>query len=249
MDTIIRRTDVGAAGGAASACAYPVRQSSGHAALAQNSHALPLVLSADSAPLEGFVRIANYSNRAGSVRIHAVDDTSRRFGPASLALSARETVNFNFRDIEQENASKCLTTGLGDGAGHLVPPTRHRPHYRPSGLHPHRRWLRNQHARPRRRGRRQAPSRPALHPSSNRNQRNRLRLVNLGDDAGRAAPGRDVRLTLAAGAAHTLIARKTSNPAPADSTIHTTIGLNLLVLRQDPQSEHRKIRLDSEKIS
>ena len=87
-------------------------------ALAQHQqHGLPLVVSADNSTVQGFVRIINRSARAGTVRIHAVDDAGRRFGPISLAIGADATVHFNSGDLESGNAAKGLPGGVGAGTG------------------------------------------------------------------------------------------------------------------------------------
>ena len=49
------------------------------------THTLPLVLPASSQSLQGFVRVLNQSDQAGTVSIRAIDDTGREFGPVSLA--------------------------------------------------------------------------------------------------------------------------------------------------------------------
>ena len=85
--------------------------------MAQNPQALPLVLSASSSSLTGFVRIINNSPRSGSVRITAIDNRGSRSSPVVLSLDAQETVNFNSRDLERGNASKGLLTGTGGGTG------------------------------------------------------------------------------------------------------------------------------------
>ena len=81
------------------------------------THTLPLVLPVSSEALEGFVRVLNQSDRAGSIRIHAIDDTGQRFGPVSLAIGAKSTLHFNSTDLEQGNADKGLSGGVGDGSG------------------------------------------------------------------------------------------------------------------------------------
>ena len=89
----------------------------GEAALAQNAHTLPLVLSASSQFLQGFVRVINRSERAGVVRIHAIDDTGERFGPVELSLDANAARQFNSRDLEAGNPGTGLSGGLGGGEG------------------------------------------------------------------------------------------------------------------------------------
>ena len=81
------------------------------------THTLPLVLPASSQALQGFVRILNQSDRAGTVSIHAIDDSGRRFGPVSLAIGARSARHFNSTDLERGNVGKGLSGGVGDGSG------------------------------------------------------------------------------------------------------------------------------------
>ena len=73
--------------------------------------------SASDPEREGFARVINHSERGGTVRIVAIDDTGKEYGPIELALRARESANFNSRDLETGNASKGLSGGLGAGQG------------------------------------------------------------------------------------------------------------------------------------
>ena len=86
--------------------------------LSAPDHALPLVTNAANLRLQGLVRIVNRSGHSGSVEIHAIDDSGRRYGPVTLLLRARESKSFNSRDLEQGNASLSLSGGVGDGDGH-----------------------------------------------------------------------------------------------------------------------------------
>ena len=83
----------------------------------RSEHTLPLVMSASSRTQQGFVRIINHSNRAGTVQVHAIDDSGRRFGPIALDLEAKATVHFNSADLESGNDAKGLSGGVGDGEG------------------------------------------------------------------------------------------------------------------------------------
>ena len=90
---------------------------SGEEALAQmQQHTLPLVLP-DGTTNQGFVRIINHSDRAGTVTIHGIDDAGERYGPVSFTLAANATKHLNSGDLEQGNAGKGLSAGLGDGDG------------------------------------------------------------------------------------------------------------------------------------
>ena len=184
-------------------------------------HAIPLVTSADNTSQQGFVRIINRSTRAGTVRIHAIDDEGGRFGPVSLSLNARQTRHFNSHDLEDGNPTKGLSAGVGNGVGNwrLELETdlaiESLAYIRtPDG------FLTSIHAVAA-----QADDGsmrfqvPMFNPGKNRNQQSRLRLINLGDtsavieisgldDQGNEPPGGDVRLTLPARSAQMLTARE-----------------------------------------
>ena len=66
---------------------------------------------------QGFARVANRSQRAGTVRINAFDDAGRRYDRLELALGAGETVHFNSDDLELGNAAKGLSGSTGPGEG------------------------------------------------------------------------------------------------------------------------------------
>ena len=90
---------------------------SSEAALAQmQQHTLPLVLPHGTAN-QGFLRIINRSDTAGTVTIHGIDDAGERSGPITFDLAANATKHFNSRDLEQGNAGKGLSAGLGNGEG------------------------------------------------------------------------------------------------------------------------------------
>ena len=85
-------------------------------AVAQQQHSLPLVKPAGSTQ-QGFLRIVNRSDRAGTVHIHAIDDDGDRFGPVTLSLGSMATAHLNSTDLEDGNASKGLSGGVGNGDG------------------------------------------------------------------------------------------------------------------------------------
>ena len=184
-------------------------------------HIIPLVMPADNAARQGFVRIINRSPRAGRVRIHAVDDAGRRSGPVYLSLDARASAHFNSEDLEEGNPSKGLSAGVGDGDGSWrlelstgldIEP---RAYVRTSDG-----FLTSIHQTA-------AQSEegdmrhlvPIFNPGSNRNQESRLRVINMSesgarivirglDDRGDAPPKGIVRLNLPAKAARMLSARQ-----------------------------------------
>ena len=187
------------------------------AGAAQHRHTLPLVLAASSAAPGGFIRIVNRSPRAGTVRLHAFDDTGERFGPVTLSLDAQESVQMNASDLESGNASKGLSAGIGDGQGHWrleldTPLDIEALSYARSADGS----LASLHE--------VVASRSMRHhvltfnPASNLTKRSLLRLVNPSgldaqvlitgrDDRGEAPPEGEVRLTLAADTARTLSAQ------------------------------------------
>ena len=70
---------------------------------------------------QGFVRVINHSNVAGTVWIGVRDDTGAEHGPVTLRLEGGESVHFNSDDLEEGNADKGLPKGVGsgDGVSHL----------------------------------------------------------------------------------------------------------------------------------
>ncbi|MCZ0942148.1 MAG: hypothetical protein OXJ53_03725 [Gammaproteobacteria bacterium] len=85
---------------------------------AGGAHVAPLFLSA-SDPLErqGFLRVVNRSDVAGTVRIEAFDQSDFAYDPVTLALDPRQARHFNSTDLEMGNANKGLAGRLGAGRG------------------------------------------------------------------------------------------------------------------------------------
>ena len=184
-------------------------------------HTIPLVMSADNAIQQGFVRIINRSNRAGTVRIRAIDDEGRRGGTLNLSLDAKASAHFNSGDLEAGNPDKGLSGRAGDGDGNWrlelstsldIQP---RAYIRTSdgfltSIH--------QTATQEEEGSMRHLV-PIFNPASNRDQRSLLRLINKGegsarivvrglDDRGEAPPGGVVRMTVPEGAARMLSAEE-----------------------------------------
>ena len=180
---------------------------------------IPLFIAASNPTQQGFARITNYREASGTVRIYAIDDSGRRFGPITLNLNARQTLHFNSDDLENGNPGKGLPRGLGNGQGdwrldlqtdlELLGAF---AYIRTSdgfltSVHDIARSAQNRHHV------------PIFNPGSNNNQRSSLRLVNPGDtdaevvitgldDRGQAPPDGDVRLSLPAGEARTISAQE-----------------------------------------
>ena len=101
---------------AAAICLFTAILAAAPTAMAQTTRTLPLVLPVTDGGRESFVRIINNSPRAGSVRIHAIDDTGRRFGPTTIDLAANGATHFRSRDLEQGSATRGMS-GVGNGSG------------------------------------------------------------------------------------------------------------------------------------
>ena len=71
----------------------------------------------DSLGRQGFARVINRSDDAGTVWIDALDDTGVRYGPLTLAIGANETAHFNSTDLEQGNPGKGIDGATGEGEG------------------------------------------------------------------------------------------------------------------------------------
>ena len=189
-------------------------------AFAQIEHELPLFMSAaDMLGRQGFVRVINRSDRAGTVRIHAIDDSGRRFGPVDLSLAANATVHFNSGDLEQGNPAKGLSGSVGSGEGNwrLKLATdldiEALAYIRTLGDG----FLTSMHDVVQNESMRWYV--PIFNPGSNPNQRSILRLINPSgvdtevvieglDDQGASAPGGAVRFTLPGDASRTLDAQE-----------------------------------------
>ena len=170
---------------------------------------------------QGFARIINRSNRSGTVRIWGTDDAGNRRGPVSLRLDAEATRHFNSEDLEAGNAAKGLSGRLGNGQGdwrlELVSELDLEPSAyirTPDG------FLTAMHAvaRSAEVGGETVHQVPVFNPGNNPNQVSWLRVANLADsstrvtirgrdDAGRASPSGEVRLTLPAHGARRLSAQ------------------------------------------
>ena len=190
----------------------------GQAVLAYSKYTLPLVSSASNSVRQGFVRIINHSSQAGTVEIHAIDDSGQRFGPISLSLDTTETVHFNSTDLEDGNASKGLSEGVGSGEGDWrlelstvldIEPLAYIRTEDGFVTSVHDVVAEGESTR---------YHVPLFNPGSNRSQVSRLRLVNPTgteahiviqglDDRGEQ-PGGEVRLTLPAGGARTITAQE-----------------------------------------
>ena len=193
---------------------------------ASGQRTIPLVLPDAVSNRQGFVRIVNRSGSAGSVRIEAIDDTGRVFGPVNLALNALQSVQFNSRDLERGNPAVGLSRGVGDGTGNWrlnlettldIEPL---AYVRTSDG-----FLTGMQDVAASEGSSMRYRVPIFNPGRNRSLVSWLRLINPGDRAvditidgldaqGDAPPGGEVQLTLQPGAARTLTARQLEEGGP-----------------------------------
>ena len=82
------------------------------------AHGIPFFPSAsDAHGRQGIAHVVNRSAQAGAVRIEAVDDSGRRYGPLALLVGANETVRIYSDDIENGNADMGLFGRTGPGVG------------------------------------------------------------------------------------------------------------------------------------
>ena len=188
------------------------------AAARGDAHTIPYFPTAsDALGRQGFARIVNLSDSAGTVSIVAFDDGGRRHGPVTLSLDARQTVHINSVDLEDGEASKGLPAGVGapsqgdwrlelssELAINVLSYIRTRDGFVTS-MHDVAPSEGNTHRV------------PFFNPGSNTAQESLLRLVNPGaaeasvtvrgvDDLGAAAPGGAVTLTLPPHASRTVSA-------------------------------------------
>ena len=85
---------------------------------AGGARTVPLFLSAsDPSGREGFLRVVNRSDAAGTVRIEAFDGSDFAYEPVTLSLDAGQTRHFNSDDLENGNAGKGLSGSTGAGRG------------------------------------------------------------------------------------------------------------------------------------
>ena len=82
------------------------------------THTLPYFPSASDAFHTGLARVVNHSAEAGEVRIEAIDDEGKSYGPVVLSIGAGETAHFISDDLENNgNAEKDLSGATGSGEG------------------------------------------------------------------------------------------------------------------------------------
>ena len=83
-------------------------------------HAIPLLLPPDApGGAQGVLRILNRAGEAGTVTIHAIDDSGVRTGPAIFTLGSAAAVEFTAAELASGNPARGLSGGIGPLAGDL----------------------------------------------------------------------------------------------------------------------------------
>ena len=191
----------------------------GQAAVADgHDYEVPLFLAAATEGRQGFVRVINRSQEAGTVMVTPTDDGGMAGDHLTLTLSAGQTVHFNSGDLENGNTRKAWLAGRSGAPRqgdwrlrlHTELTLEVLAYIRTGGG-----FLTAMHETVGVAGRSHEVA--FFNPGSNSNQVSRLRLINVSaaeaairiagyDDRGAPAPGGEVALTLAAGAARTVSA-------------------------------------------
>ena len=82
------------------------------------AHAIPLFPSdSDARGRQGIAQVRNHSLHSADVRIVAVDDSGREYGPLRLFVEANGVAEFDSGDIENGNPDRGLYGGTGPGLG------------------------------------------------------------------------------------------------------------------------------------
>ena len=178
---------------------------------------VPIFPSASIDGPQGFVRVINHSAENGEIRIDVFDDAGEPFGPLTLSIDAGASVHFNSDDLEEGNAAKGLSGGVGAGTGDWRLQLSSALDFEvlayirtPDGF-----LTAMSDVAPAAGNRHRVA---ILNPGSNRRQESRLRLINPGteaaevtidgvDDAGES-PGSSVHVSIPAGAARTFTAEE-----------------------------------------
>ena len=179
---------------------------------------LPLFLTAaDPHQRQGFARIINRSDRAGTVTIQAFDDSTWEYAPLTLSIGAKAAVHFNSDDLELGNPDKGLanSTGAASAGNWWLSLTSDLDIEALAYVRHQDGFLTSMHD--------VAPKRLGIHrvatfnPSSNYRQVSQLRVLNLGADAAQVtikgidgdgqSPGTNVEVTVPSRRSMTLDAK------------------------------------------
>ena len=228
---------------------------------ASNAVLVPLFLSAsalDNDERQGFVRVFNRSGHSGEVRFSATDDDGNKAGPVTLSIGKFDTKPFNSQDLEQGNADKGLSGGIGPGIGDWRLEFESELDIEVAAfIRTKDGFLTSMHDLVVVEERTGAHHVPVFNPASNTKQRSRLRLINPDADNAVAvtitgvddngAEGRTrIEFTIPAGSVRTLDAMQLENGDP-DLTGHFGDGAGKWRLFIEAEGEiHAVNLLDSE---
>lgn len=190
-----------------------------------HEYEVPLFLAAATEGRQGFVRLINRSQEAGTVMVTPMDDAGLEGDHITVSLGVGQTIHFNSNDLENGNPNKpFLSSRSGapsQGDWRLRLDTELTlevlAYVRTSGG-----FLTTMHETVGVAG--TSHEVVFFNPGRNTNQVSRLRLINVSnaeaavsiagyDDSGAPAPGGEVGLTLAAGAARTVSAAELEDGA------------------------------------
>ena len=82
-----------------------------------DTYRLPLLPSASDLSRQGVIRIINHTASSGDVSVTAIDDAGYAYGPVTLTVDGQQAVELSSAGLEQGNASKGLSGGVGTGQG------------------------------------------------------------------------------------------------------------------------------------
>ena len=197
------------------------------ASLYNKKFLVPLFPSVLRLNYEGFIRIINHSNKAGTISVTAYDDEGNTYDPVTIDIGADSATHFNSTDLEQGNSEKGLTgsTGIGQGEWRLEIESEDLNIEVLSYIRTTDGFVTSMHELALKEGTNQFRL-PMFNPASNVNQVSSLRLINpheeeisvsiTGIDDNDLSPGSTVEVTLPAGSAKRLTSQELESGTSAD---------------------------------
>ena len=197
------------------------------ASLYNKKFLVPLFPSVLRLNYEGFVRIINHSEEAGTINVTAYDDEGNTYDPVTIDIGADSATHFNSTDLEQGNTAKGLTgsTGQGQGEWRLEIESDSLNIEVLSYIRTTDGFVTSMHELATKEGTNQFRL-PMFNPASNTNQVSSLRLINpheeeisvsiTGIDDNDLSPGSTVEVTLPAGSAKRLTSQELESGTSAD---------------------------------
>ena len=85
------------------------------ASAATEPHRIPFFAAASDPRRQGLARIVNHADEAGTVRIDAFDDDGTQYGPLTLSIGARQSVDLDSSDLENGSPGKGWPAPPGPG--------------------------------------------------------------------------------------------------------------------------------------